>query len=94
MSIIAIDIEKLEFLEKPSPSENISVLAESIKKEGLLHEVLVAKSAKEGKYVVISGVRRVKACKMLGKKEIPCKIIEVEPGKELETRKQFNVKWY
>ena len=54
----------------------------------------MAESGKEGKYVIISGVRRVKACKMLGMKEIPCKIIEVEPGKELETRKRYNMKFY
>ena len=94
MSIITIDIEKLEFLEECFSLENIPALAESIKEVGLLHEILVAKSAKEGKYVIISGVRRVKACKMLGMKEIPCKIIEVEPGKELETRKRFNMKFH
>lgn len=94
MSIITIDIEKLEFLEECPSLDHIPALAESIKEDGLLHEILVAESGKEGKYVIISGIRRVEACKMLGMKEVPCKIIEVEPGKELETRKRFNMKFY
>lgn len=61
---------------------DVDGLAESIKSETQLQPVLVKKSVKEpDKFVIIAGMRRVRACRQLG---IPVKAIVVEPSGELE----------
>lgn len=54
--------------------EELEELAESIKKNGLLQPILVRKEGK--KYQIIAGERRWQACKMLGLKKVPVRIIE------------------
>ncbi len=54
---------------KDFPQEQIDALAESIASEGLIQPILVRKT-KDGRYELIAGERRLKACKKLGLKRI------------------------
>ncbi|OOM81758.1 chromosome-partitioning protein Spo0J [Clostridium puniceum] len=65
------------------PSQNnfygireIEELAESIKENGLMHNLVVRKLS-NGTYEVISGERRLHATKLLGYKTLPCKVKEI-----------------
>lgn len=91
MTTMTVNIENLKFLEDCSDLECVAALAESIKKDGLMHEIVVARSAEEGMYTIISGARRTKGCKELGMREILCKVIVVETGCELKIRKKLNL---
>ena len=62
--------------------EEIEELAASIEKEGLLQPVVVRKVG-EG-YQIIAGERRWQACKSLGMKNIPIRIIEATDDKAVE----------
>jgi DNA modification methylase len=59
---------------------DISELAESIKEIGQLQPVVVKKSKKGDKYVIIAGLRRTRACKKLGTK---VKAVVIEPRDEM-----------
>ncbi len=53
----------------------VEELADSIKENGLMHNLVVRKT-NDGKYEIISGERRYQALKILGYKKVPCKIQE------------------
>lgn len=57
--------------------EGIDELTESIKRFGLLHPVTVF--PKEGKYILVSGQRRLLAAKQLGWEEIPANVLSTPP---------------
>ncbi|NCN09445.1 MAG: ParB/RepB/Spo0J family partition protein [Leptospira sp.] len=58
-------------------TKGVSELAESLKKEGLLQPIVVAKDEKdEDKYRIIAGERRYHAATSLGWMEIECKIFD------------------
>ena len=80
-----IPIDKLEenpYQPRIEIKENeIKELANSIKENGLLQPILVQK--KDNKYIIISGHRRVKAHKLLGKKTIQAIIITNQQNSEL-----------
>ena len=50
----------------------IEALLKSIKTTGLLEPLVIAPTATEGLYVLLSGFRRLVACARTGIKEIPC----------------------
>lgn len=54
--------------------KSLNDLAESIKKEGLLQPILVRKI--QGKYEIVAGERRYRACVKLGYKEIEANVIK------------------
>ena len=56
--------------------DQITELAASILKQGLINPILVRKREKDGKYVVIAGHRRFSAVKYLGLPHIECNILE------------------
>lgn len=56
--------------------EELEELAESIKKNGLLSPILVRKV--DDKYQIIAGERRWQACKKIGMKKIPIRIVEAD----------------
>ena len=49
---------------------------ESVKKYGVIHAIIVRKN-KEGKYEIISGQRRKRACEIARKEKIPCIVKEL-----------------
>lgn len=55
-------------------NSDISALITSIKNDGLLQPLVVAPTKTEGRYVLIKGARRLRACATLGMKNIPCVI--------------------
>lgn len=57
-------------------NEKIEELAESIKHNGLLQPIIVRKY--DGKYQIIAGERRFRACKVAGIKEVPCLITKYD----------------
>lgn len=58
-------------------SSSVLELADSISKIGLLSPILV-RITENGKYEVVAGNRRFKACKSIGWKKIPCHIVELD----------------
>lgn len=52
-------------LQRGQNEGSLEALAESIRRYGLLHPVIVRRSA-PGRYVILSGNRRLMACRMLG----------------------------
>lgn len=56
--------------------EELEELAESIKKNGLLSPILVRRI--DDKYQIIAGERRWQACKKIGMKKIPIRIVEAD----------------
>ncbi|MEO1013439.1 MAG: ParB/RepB/Spo0J family partition protein, partial [Bacteroidota bacterium] len=79
-------------LIKPDPGQprksfkvqDISELADSIAKVGLLQPITVRPSG--SKFVIVMGERRYRACKMLKWKSIPCMVREIEEDAILEVQ--------
>lgn len=90
--IVNIEIERL--LPHPqNPRKNLgdlSELAESIKKNGILQNLTVVK-ADEDKYTVIIGHRRCAAAKLAGLTELPCVVADMDEAKQIETMLCENV---
>lgn len=61
----------------------IKELAESIKKQGLLAPILVTPT-KEGKFQIVHGERRFRACRLLGLKTIRAEIRKLSRKQILE----------
>ena len=64
-------------------SNNILELADSIRKIGLLSPILV-RITEDGRFELVAGNRRFKACKSLGWKKIPCHILELDDRRAFE----------
>ena len=56
---------------KVKDDEKMNETVESVKKYGVIHAIIVRKN-KEGKYEIISGHRRKRACEIARKDKIPC----------------------
>ena len=73
-----IEIEKLiPSKENFYGIRDIEELAESIKENGLLHNLVVRKML-DGMYEILSGERRYSALKLLGYSKIPCKLVDLD----------------
>lgn len=90
--IVNIEIDRL--LPHPqNPRKNLgdlSELADSIKKNGILQNLTVVK-ADEDKYTVIIGHRRCAAAKLAGLTELPCVVADMDEAKQIETMLCENV---
>jgi len=64
-------------------SESIQELSDSISKIGLLSPILV-RITESGKFELVAGNRRFKACKLLGCKTIQCHIVELDSKSAFE----------
>jgi len=65
-------------------SERIRELGESIRRHGLLQPIMVR--PKNGEYELIIGERRLRACKLLGFKEIDAKVVTINDSTSMEIR--------
>jgi ParB family chromosome partitioning protein len=65
-------------------------LADSIKKIGVLVPILV-RPRKSGRFEIVAGNRRLKACKILGWKKISCKVLELDDRSAFEASLIENV---
>lgn len=61
---------------------DLSELAESIKKNGIMQNLTVAPSCRQGEYTAIIGHRRCAAARLAGITELPCRVIEGMSEKE------------
>lgn len=61
--------------------EELEELAESIGKNGLLQPILVRKFG--NKYQIIAGERRYQACKSIGLKKVPVRIVEADDDRTI-----------
>jgi len=64
-------------------SDNMLGLADSINRIGLLSPILV-RITDTGKFEIVAGNRRFRACKSLGWKKIPCHIVELDDRSAFE----------
>ena len=75
-----IDINKLEANEKQPRThfekEKIQELSVSIQQNGLLQPIVVRPY--QGKYQIVVGERRFRACKLAGLQEVPCLVQELD----------------
>ncbi|TGN19727.1 ParB/RepB/Spo0J family partition protein [Leptospira idonii] len=84
-TIRTIKIEKIEpseYQPRQERKKGIEELAASLKTDGLLQPIVVAKGKGEDSYKIIAGERRFHAAKSLGWHEIECKILD-RPQKEI-----------
>ena len=68
---------------KSFDEDKIIALCESIKKHGVLQPI-VLKPDENGKYMIIAGERRYRACKMAKKEEIPAVIKDISTKEVME----------
>lgn len=79
MKVVDLDPNDIEFPEvhirKHKDDEQVTALADSIQREGLLHPLTVQPDC-DGKYVLCGGFLRFEALCALGWKKIPCSLID------------------
>jgi len=83
---IKIKRERLRDLSSSQSNPLLIALSESIREHGLLHPIII-----NSDFQLISGERRLMAVKLLGWKEVECKIIHVPEDKELEIELEENI---
>ena len=66
---------------------NIQALADSIKKVGLLHPIVVSEDNH-----LIAGLRRLKACELLGWREVPVHVVNLTNPQDAEVEENFERK--
>jgi ParB family chromosome partitioning protein len=71
-------------------SDSILELADSITKIGLLSPILV-RYTESGNFEVVAGNRRLKACKVLGRKKIACYIVDLDDKAAFEASMIENI---
>ena len=76
-------------LRERADDEDITTLADSIKKIGLLHPILVRKV--DDKYQVVCGHRRYLACKMAGLEKVKCIVTHDSEESDLEKMLAENI---
>ena len=85
--IITIDLNKIypndSQPRKIFDEEKVKVLSESIKSYGVLQPIVV-KPDEDGRYMIIAGERRYRACCSLNMKQVPC-VIEDYDDKQTQT---------
>ena len=63
--------------------ENISMLAQSIREQGILQPILVT-AGDGGRYTIVAGERRWRAAREAGLEEVPCLVREVTDAQRME----------
>ncbi len=77
MKPIAINIAEIyvpQALRKPVDSAKVTMLAESIAEKGQEAPILVRPD--KGRYVLVSGLHRIEACKALGETTIIANVVQ------------------
>lgn len=91
--IIMLEISMLEH-HPDNPRKNIgdiTELSDSIKAKGILQNLTVVPSEKDGKYFVVIGNRRLEASIVAGLKELPCVIVDMDYKTQIETMMIENI---
>jgi ParB family transcriptional regulator, chromosome partitioning protein len=88
-NLIAGIIEDVDIYKIRQPPEyyhstsNLSELANSIKRKGLLQPVII-RTKQDGYFEMVAGNRRLQACKSLGWRKIICHIVELDDKQAFE----------
>ena len=84
--VVDMELEKLfpnpNQPRKTFDEDKLIDLAESIREHGILQPIIV--TPRDGKYMIIAGERRYRACKRIGLETIPALIREMEDEKIME----------
>src|SRR5437899_329745 len=98
--IQTLKISEIKFERHADVTEEVRVLADSIKEQGLLHPITVNNVQELNNKVLITGMKRLLACKSLGMTEIPCEVLDnldsdaVASVHIQENLKRYNLPWY
>ena len=63
--------------------ENIALLSESIRDQGVLQPLIVV-AASNGRYRIIAGERRYRACRLAGMETVPCIVRDLDIVRQME----------
>lgn len=84
VALESVAVEKIEIIEnvrKHFDAAAMKELTESIRHNGVLVPLLLAKNGKPGVYRLIAGERRLRAAKALDLKSVPAQIVEADAAK-------------
>ncbi|MDE2144346.1 MAG: ParB/RepB/Spo0J family partition protein, partial [Elusimicrobia bacterium] len=84
VALESVAVEKIEIVEnvrKHFDAGAMKELTESIRHNGVLVPLLLAKNGKPGVYRLIAGERRLRAAKALDLKSVPAQIVEADAAK-------------
>ena len=70
---------------------DLTELAESIKKNGIMQNLTVVADSESGKYLVVIGNRRMEAAKMAGLADVPCVISDMDHKTQVATMLMENM---
>lgn len=76
-----VSLNKIKFIDNSRATikdNDLHALMESIKQDGQLQPVLIAKNGKKGQYNLVAGHRRYMAVKKLGNKKIYCNEVKAD----------------
>jgi len=76
-NVAEISVAKIANGQKVFDPEDVELLAQGIKAEGLLQPIVVVKNVNTDQYEVLAGHLRLEACKKLGWKKVPAIVREV-----------------
>ena len=68
---------------KSFDEESIALLADSIRDQGVLQPLIVVASS-NGRYRIVAGERRFRACRMAGLEKVPCLVKELDIVRQME----------
>lgn len=74
-SLRLVDINQLDLHEEHEPSR-LNRTSEAIKKDGFLRHPVLAVPMKNGRYMVLDGVHRISALRLLGGKRVPLQVVD------------------
>ncbi len=87
-TVLLLDIKQIELnpyqTRREFEGEALEELAQSIAVQGVLQPIVVRPSAKEGRFILILGERRMRASELLGKETIPAIVRRVSDQQAAE----------
>lgn len=87
-TVLLLDIKQIELnpyqTRREFDGEPLEELAQSIAVQGVLQPIVVRPSAKEGRFILILGERRMRASELLGKETIPAIVRRVSDQQAAE----------
>ena len=91
--IVMIPIDRLEHHPENPRKDlgDLTELAESIRKNGIMQNLTVVANEVPGKFLVVIGNRRMEAAKMAGLTELPCVISEMDHKTQIATMLEENM---
>ena len=91
--IVMIPVDRLEHHPENPRKDlgDLTELAESIRKNGIMQNLTVVANEIPGKFMVVIGNRRMEAAKLAGVEELPCVISEMDHKTQIATMMEENM---